>query len=49
LEAFERACKANGVREERVMDLVPSYIKGTALTWFNQGGARVWRDNLRPR
>ena len=35
LEAFERACIANRVPETRRMVLVASYLKGTALTWYN--------------
>ena len=36
LEAYERACHANQVPEERQIILVASYLKGTALTWYNQ-------------
>ena len=36
LEAFERACRANRVPEVRQIVLVASYLKGTALTWYNQ-------------
>ncbi|CAI2201309.1 13146_t:CDS:1, partial [Funneliformis geosporum] len=32
LEGFERACAANRVAEERMLDILPSYLKGTALT-----------------
>ncbi|GES77010.1 probable cyclin-dependent serine/threonine-protein kinase DDB_G0292550 [Rhizophagus clarus] len=46
LEAFDRACKANCVSMDRRMDVVPSYLKGTALTWFNTVGAREWENSL---
>ena len=32
LEAFERACVANKVPEQRKIVLVASYLRGTALT-----------------
>ncbi|GES79803.1 retroviral-like aspartic protease 1 [Rhizophagus clarus] len=46
LEAFDRACKANCVSMDRRMDVVPSYLKGTALIWFNTVGAREWENSL---
>jgi hypothetical protein len=36
LEGFERACNANRVHEDRALQLVGSYLKRTALTWFNR-------------
>ncbi|PKC03715.1 hypothetical protein RhiirA5_423366, partial [Rhizophagus irregularis] len=36
IEAFSRACIANRVSEERAIVLVASYLKGTALTWYNR-------------
>jgi hypothetical protein len=36
LEGFERACNANQVHDDRALQLVKSYLKGTALTWFNR-------------
>ena len=30
----------------RRMDIVSSYLKGTALTWFNRSGAREWENSL---
>ena len=44
LEGFQRACAANRVAENRMLDILPSYLKGTALTWFNQCGAHRWRS-----
>ena len=32
LESFDQACKANSIATERRMDIVASYLKGTALT-----------------
>src|ERR1051325_413602 len=46
LEAFDRACKANSISIDRRMDVVSSYLKGTALTWFNTSGAKVWENSL---
>ena len=43
LESFDRACKANSVSMNRRMDIVASYLKGTALTWFNRSGATQWK------
>ena len=31
---------------DRRMDVVASYLKGVALTWFNTSGARVWENSL---
>jgi len=46
LEAFDRACKANCVGMDRKMDVVASYLKGTAFIWFNTSGAREWKNSL---
>ena len=46
LESFDRACKANSIGTNRRMDIVGSYLKGTALTWFNRSGAREWDNSL---
>ena len=48
LEAFERACRANRVPEERQIILVASYLKGTALTWYNRQTIRSWNNNMYP-
>ena len=48
LETFEQACKANNVRDERMIPIAASYLKGTALTWFKQARVRVWNDPLNP-
>ena len=42
LEAFDRACSANRITEARKLTLVSSYLKGTALTWFNQSHFGYW-------
>ena len=48
LEAYERACHANRVPEERQIILVASYLKGTALTWYNQQTIHSWNSLLFP-
>jgi hypothetical protein len=48
LEAFERACIANRIPEERQVLLVASYLKGTALTWYNRQRIRTWDSLLEP-
>ena len=42
LESFEQACTANNVRNERMVSIAASYLKGTAITWFKQSGIRNW-------
>jgi len=32
LESFEQACTANNIRNERMVSIVASYLKGTAIT-----------------
>jgi hypothetical protein len=46
LESFEDACKANKIREERMFDIVPLYLKGTAYTWWRNNKQRIqaWDD-----
>ncbi|GBC00724.1 hypothetical protein RclHR1_39570001 [Rhizophagus clarus] len=46
LEAFERACNANKVPENRKVILVASYLKGTALTWYNRANIQNWNNPL---
>ncbi|GBC05778.1 hypothetical protein RclHR1_06420001, partial [Rhizophagus clarus] len=46
LEAFERACDANKVPENRKVILVASYLKGTALTWYNRANIQNWNNPL---
>src|SRR6266516_4876670 len=36
LESFEQACTANNVRNERMVSIAASYLKGTAITLFKQ-------------
>jgi hypothetical protein len=48
LEGFERACNANRVHEDRALQLVGSYLKGTALTWFNRQQFRHWDNQQYP-
>jgi len=45
LESFERACETNRIPVPRRIILVASYLKGTALTWFNRQIIRYWDDN----
>ena len=42
LEAFEGACVANGVEEDRMIKIVNSYLKGEAHTWFTSETIRYW-------
>jgi hypothetical protein len=42
LEAFEGACVANGVEEDRMIKIVKSYLKGEAHTWFTSETIRYW-------
>ena len=44
LESFERACIANRVSGERRLQLVGSYLKGTALSWFSRQTIHYWND-----
>ena len=46
LEAFERACVANKVPEQRKIVLVASYLRGTALTWYNRQVIQVWNNAI---
>ena len=46
LEAFERACVANKVPEQRKIVLVASYLRGTALTWYNRQVIQVWNSAI---
>ena len=36
IETFKQACKANNVTKERMIAIVPLYLKGTALSWFKK-------------
>ena len=36
LERYNHACEANGISDKRRLTLVPSFMKGSALTWFNK-------------
>ena len=49
LEAFSRACIANRVSEERAIVLVASYLKGTALTWYNRQTIAFWENDNSPQ
>ena len=44
LESFDRACSANRVNEARKLILAGSYLKGTALTWYNQHHFEYWNN-----
>jgi hypothetical protein len=48
LEAFERACNANRIQDQRRVILVASYLRGTALTWYNRKTIAYWNDAHRP-
>jgi hypothetical protein len=48
LEGFERACNANQVHADRAFQLVESYLKGTALTWFNRQQFQHWDNQQYP-
>ena len=48
LESFERACDTNRIANERRGVLVASYLKGTALTWFNRQAIFYWNDAANP-
>src|SRR2546421_7180854 len=45
LESFDRACSANRVNEARKLILAGSYLKGTALTWYNQHHFGYWNNS----
>jgi hypothetical protein len=47
LRAFENACRANCVTEERKLAIVPSYLKGVALTWFDCQPVHYWDNHAR--
>jgi len=44
LESFDKACSANRVNEARKLILAGSYLKGTALTWYNQHHFGYWNN-----
>jgi hypothetical protein len=53
IEEFEKACNANGISNDRKIQVVPAYLKGAAATWWttNQALAQnhanrigVWTD-----
>ena len=44
LESFDRACSANRVNEAQKLILAGSYLKGTALTWYNQHHFGYWNN-----
>jgi len=39
LEEFTRACNANGIANNRKLEVVPAYLKGAASTWWNANQA----------
>ncbi len=49
LERYNNAGNANGISDKRRLTLVPSFLKGSALTWYNktrnEKDLRYW-DNL---
>ena len=36
LEWYNHACEANNISDKKILTLVPSFMKGLALTWFNK-------------
>ena len=44
MDTYVQDCNSIGIN--RRMDIVASYLKGTALTWFNRAGAREWDNPL---
>ena len=48
LEAFERACIANRIHGNRAVQLVGSYLKRTALTWYNRQNIHSWDNTYDP-
>ena len=36
LEAFTRACVGNNIGENRRLAIVPNFLRGNALSWYNQ-------------
>ena len=44
IESFQRACQTNRIGEIRMMEIVGSYLKGTALTWFNSATIFYWNN-----
>jgi hypothetical protein len=47
-QEFQQACVANQVTTARRLEIVPSYLKGTAHSWWNQINVRYWDLNTRP-
>ena len=49
LERYNHACEANGISDKRRLTLVPSFMKGSALTWFNktkfEKDLRYWNND----
>jgi hypothetical protein len=41
LEEFMRACNENGIQDARKLEVVPTYLKGPASTWWNANQALV--------
>ena len=44
IESFQRACQINRIGEIRMMEIVGSYLKETALTWFNSATIFYWNN-----
>jgi hypothetical protein len=42
LKAFERACESNHISKKRRISLVASFLKKTALIWFNRQDIVFW-------
>ena len=36
LDRYNNACEANSISDRRRLTLVPSFLKGSALTWYNK-------------
>ena len=48
LNDFYDACTANNITEERMLTILPAYLKGTAYTWWMDVGHGIieWTDNI---
>ncbi|CAG8819994.1 17272_t:CDS:1, partial [Dentiscutata erythropus] len=50
IEAFTRACVGNNVNETRRLAIIPNFLKGNVLSWYNQNkdSFQVWKSNIYP-
>ena len=49
LDRYCNACEANSISDRRRLTLIPSFLKGSALTWYNKAkyekDIRYWNNN----